>query len=118
MRLVLSAKDADNRPLLVELRLALEESEQHLFAPSAPLLAIVIEFGSILPQSAEYDALFELACRLRSEREGQREAGVTLLKRGLQCLSSDNHISAIQYLARARECLTLNESLAAFSRAV
>lgn len=117
-KLVLSEQTEDIRATLSELKTALEDSAQYLFTPSTSLLDTIVELGSAVPPSDEYDALFELACELKKSREGQRASGVTLLKRGLQCLSSDNLSSAISYLARAREELTLNEALGAFSRAI
>jgi hypothetical protein len=85
--------------------------------PVRQYLDLVPEIGDRFGTHPAYDDLFEEACRIAAQREGDVREGQLLCDRAVQLLRANRAADALRLLGRARDLLGKRESLFDAARA-
>lgn len=95
--------------VLLSLKEALVASQGLAEFPLDSIAQILQDMGEFLPDSVEYDELFEVIVNLTEHRASEGKAGSVLLQRGYQKLRAGKTYDSIQLLGRAQQKLAMSE---------
>lgn len=111
MELSISHDDATKlKEALHAFRGIFEKSKGLIDFPAQHFVEVLMELSNLLPDSEEFDAIFESALEVTRERHSRAVSGRMLLRRGSQKLKNGRPYEAIRLLGRAQQDLALQES--------